>query len=863
MYKKMQLKNGMNVIFVESHKAPVVSVQMWVKTGSADEQKGEEGISHFIEHLVFKGTEKYGVGEIASTVEGSGGQLNAYTSFDQTVFYVTISKQFTEVALDVVSQMMGFPKFDEEEINNEREVVIEEIKRGLDSPSRVASQQLFSTLYKKHPYGIPVIGYEKVIRKVTKKTLVDYYHRRYVPENMTLVVTGDMNASDMKKQVKEYFGPFKDYALKKVKRKKEEKIDKPRIQVKQSSFRESTLYISWPVPKVTHKDIPALDVLGLILGQGDSSRLTQSMRIRKPLVNHVSSSAFTPIDPGFFTITASVNPATFAEALETLNKTLKEFYAELPTKGEMKKALINMESDEYYTLETVDGLARKVGTYQHLFDDHKYSKEFLKQIKSLTAEDIMRVARKYLKPEKACISFLTDQDEKEMKGHLKKWLKDYKKVYESGKKLKIPKQGKKIKLSTWKPKKSEELAELKKVTLDCGAELIMYPSNETAVVSMKVAFLGGLRMEPEDKVGASELLSRVWTSGTPELSEYELSEKLDTLAASISAFAGRNTTGISMTALTPYASEVRDLFFTCLYNDEINQEALDREKHLMMEQIRKRDDNPTQQCVLQFSQSLYGNHPYSRDPLGSTGRIQSITAEDLIALRNQFMNLNNCKIVLAGSFDEKEWIEVLNQQFSKMNKGKNLSTRFEFNPPAKRVEKIKESDKEQAHIIVGFPGLTFEDRRKFTLEVIQAILAGQGGRLFLELRDKESLAYSVSPIKMEGIDAGYFGAYIGCSPEKSNKAIEMMFSEFDKLESEKVGEAELTRAKRYLIGRHDIDLQRTSTIASSLLFDEIYGIAAEETFQYADFINAVTSEDIQTLAKDIFSQPPVISRVGR
>lgn len=151
MFKKVQLKNGLTVLFVESKKSPVVSVQMWVKTGSADERRGEEGISHFIEHLLFKGTRRFGVGEIAATVEGSGGELNAYTSFDQTVFYITISKQFTDIALDAILEMMGFPLFDGEEINNEREVVIEEIKRGHDNPHRRASQWLFSTSFKSIP----------------------------------------------------------------------------------------------------------------------------------------------------------------------------------------------------------------------------------------------------------------------------------------------------------------------------------------------------------------------------------------------------------------------------------------------------------------------------------------------------------------------------------------------------------------------------------------------------------------------------------------------------------------------------------------------------------------------------------------
>src|SRR6185312_9583906 len=191
MTTKYQLKNGMSVLLVESRKSPVVSVQMWVKTGSADEKKGIEGISHFIEHLVFKGSEKFGVGEMAQTIEGSGGVLNAYTSFDQTVFYVTVSSQFVDTGVEVISEMIGRPRFDSHEIDNEREVVIEEIKRSIDSPHQQASRLLFSTLYRKHPYRVPVIGYDDNIRRVPREKVVGYYNSRYVPQNMNLVIVGD------------------------------------------------------------------------------------------------------------------------------------------------------------------------------------------------------------------------------------------------------------------------------------------------------------------------------------------------------------------------------------------------------------------------------------------------------------------------------------------------------------------------------------------------------------------------------------------------------------------------------------------------------------------------------------------------
>jgi zinc protease len=165
-------------------------------------------------------------------------------------------------------------------------------------------------------------------------------------------------------------------------------------------------------------------------------------------------------------------------------------------------------------------------------------------------------------------------------------------------------------------------------------------------------------------------------------------------------------------------------------------------------------------------------------------------------------------------------------------------------------------------LVFGFPGLNLKDPERYTMQVMQAILAGQGGRLFVELRDKASLAYSVSPMRMEGLEGGYFGAYIGCSPEKAATAIRMMRDEFTKLVENLVHEGELARAQRYLIGKHDIELQKNSAITSSILFDYIYGIDFMETYKYAERIRAVDRESIRALARRVFSRNFVLSAVG-
>ena len=863
--KKLKLKNGLSVLLIEDHKAPVVSVQMWVNTGSADEKKGEEGISHFIEHLVFKGTEKFGVGQIASLVEASGGELNAYTSFDQTVFYVTISKQFADVGLDVISEMMGFPKFDSAEIDNEREVVLEEIKRSNDSPGRQVSRLLFSSVYKNHPYGIPVIGYDKIIKKVSRKTLTSYYTSRYVPDNMLLVIAGDFQSKDMKAKIESYFGRFEKFKLRKVARKKEPKQAQARVGVIKGAVEETHFHLAWRIPGATHKDVAALDVLALIFGQGESSRLSQKLRMEAPLMNSIGASTFTPKDNGIWTISGTMNLDNLEESFAKMLEELRRLLSEAPSAEELKKAVTNLESEEFYGMETVDGLARKAGSLETLMGDYNYFVKFLKQVQSLKPDDLLRVARTHLKPESMTLVMMTPRNEKQAQVFLKKWQKSYAKIFAEAKKVKA-KPSKSVKLPKTKISAkagASGAAKVEKVKLASGATVIFRPSYATPVISAKAAFLGGLRIEDAQKTGLTELLSRVWTSGTKEFSESEIQTKVENMAAGLSAFGGRNSAGLSVQMLAPFEDQAMELFDELLAEPKINQAAVEREKHMMLETLRAREDSPGQVVSQMFIETIYKGHPYERDVYGTRESIARLTKEAVDQHRMKMSGAKNLTVVVTGAVNRDRWLKGIEQATQLLPKGDRLTNQFAHEGPKKNIFEFKKMDREQSHIIVGWKGLTLTDERRYTLQIIQSILAGQGGRLFIELRDKASLAYTVAPMRMEGIDAGYFGAYIGCSPEKGKKAIAMMHEEFDKLVKTPISEMELDRAKRYLIGRHDIDLQRTSAIASGILFNEIYGIDSEETFRYAEHLKNITPKDVQALAKELFTTPAVTCAVGR
>ena len=206
---KYELENGLTVILEENHASPVVSVNVWVETGSACEVKGEYGLAHVHEHMLFKGTEKRDVGEIARVIESSGGDINAFTSFDETVYYVVIASRFLDTALDVLSDAMQNSTFDPGELEKELEVVVEEIRRGQDSPGRNLSEKMFSTAFTEHPYGRPIIGSIESVRSFTREGIMEFYKKWYSPENMVLVVVGDFDSASVEEKIEETFGKLR------------------------------------------------------------------------------------------------------------------------------------------------------------------------------------------------------------------------------------------------------------------------------------------------------------------------------------------------------------------------------------------------------------------------------------------------------------------------------------------------------------------------------------------------------------------------------------------------------------------------------------------------------------------------------
>jgi zinc protease len=445
------------------------------------------------------------------------------------------------------------------------------------------------------------------------------------------------------------------------------------------------------------------------------------------------------------------------------------------------------------------------------------------------------------------------------------WVDDYKNAFDSlkGEKVSKPKDQKKDGVLEFKKNKViQKNFDLKVVEHKSGAKIFFQPIAGTHVVSARAGFLGGLRADPKNKIGVSEMISKIWLSGTKTKSESEISDILEKNAAHMSPFSGRNSFGMHFQMLNHVESKIESLFEDVMLNSVFPEPEFERERGILEHQLKTLNDHPSSLVFADFMKCLYGEHPYSNETYGTAESISRIKQEDLAQLVQAHVNPKNLTICVAGGFDESLWMNTFESMISKMNEGKKFDEKFEHDTIQQDQKTFKVLDKEQSHLVYGFKGLSMYDERRHALTVMQTVLSGQGGRLFINLRDKASLAYSVSPVRMDGIETGYFGAYIGCSPEKGAKALDMMKQEFDNLMNTKIPEEELERAKTNIIGKHDIGTQKTSNVSSLVLFDEIYGIPHKTPREFAEIIRSVTAEDIQKLAQHLFSQHSVKSAVG-
>jgi zinc protease len=840
--QKSKLPNGLELIVKENRAAPVVAIQVWVRVGSADELEGEHGLAHVHEHMLFKGTTRRGVGEIASTIEGVGGEINAWTSFDETVYHVTMASRDFDTGLDILADAVQHSVFDPDELGKELEVVLEEIRRGNDMPSRVMSQNLFSTTFRTHPYSRPIIGYVETVKSFTREGILEFYRRWYQPKNMTLVVVGDVETKHVIEKAKELFTRSDAADGKFVSpRKVEPSQTEPRFIAEFQEVEETHLGMAWGGVAFHHEDTAAIDVLSVLLGSGDSSRLFRRVKREKELVNECYSYAYTPKDVGIFTVGATIHGPGVLEAQDALLEEAYRLRFQPPTAAEVEKARTILLSDAVYQKETVQGIARKIGFFEVIAGGAEYEERYYEAVRKVTPERVSEVARRYLDHKHLSVSVLAPEA-------LRSTLESSR-VLEHAKEVEVRLQ------KEHAPVRFElGPASVAKVRLDNGATLLVRQDDAVPLVSVRAAAVGGLLLETKENNGISHMLSELLTRGTKQFSAEQISEQLDSMASGVSGVSGRNSMGMSGTFLKEHWGRGFEIFSSCLLEPAFDPQEIERERKTQLEDIAARRDSLSTVAFDLFAESLWKTHPYRLPTVGHEKSVKSLSREQLVAAYHTQLNPERLVISVVGSVDVPATIELFQRRIGVARAPAGTAAPVlppVEAPPAERRGGSVVKQKEQAHLVLGFPGITLRDPQKWPLEVLSTVLAGQGGRLFLELRDRQSLAYSVTAFTMEGLAPGYFAAYIGTAQDKLETAERGLVKELEKVRDEGITKEELERAQRYLVGTHEIALQRASSRAGTMALNEAYGLGYDDYLRYRERIEAVTLASVRDTARNI------------
>ncbi len=873
----LTLSNGIPVV-LQYNDSPVASIYWWNQTGSADEKPVEAGFAHFLEHMHFKDTDaknsgNASTGEIARAVESLGGDINAYTSFDQTVYHVTCAAHHWEKVLKVFGAMAKPQRFLKQDFEREREVILEELKKGEDSPGRMLFQSLFTATYGKHPYGRPVIGYAKTLKAAKVANLEAFYRRQYVSGNMGIILVGPFDPKRKKGLIKLLESQFGQKVIKKKAKfeapRPKEPAERAHAKFEKMPFDVTTptLAFSFRVPELQHEDIPALDMLGGILGMGEMCRLYQALFYGKSLVTDVGGSLYVPRDPGMIYFNADVDsvdkiPAVFQAILDEL----KRIQTDPPTDEEIARVVTNTESERYYSLQSADGIASRLGFLRFQVNDLQYDDHYLERLRKIDADQIQAIARKYFDLSRLSLTVMVPEKDKDF---------DLKPLFEIAKTS--------LENSTAEKSKKKSIAPKPIAPMDILPELIRLPSGvrvfyrerpASHVASIQSAVLGGLRLEmadpvrsPEMDLGASNLLSNIWAKGTLKRSANEITAIVEGAAANLDGFSGRNTIGLAANGLSRDWKKLSSLFTEVLLTPSFPKEELDLTRKVVEDSIRSIEDHSSALCSKLFHETLFQTHPYGKYSAGTLESIASIDSDRLRAFHRKWLRPERLVVSVVGNVRRRDldrWLAELEAQISEFSGGKaGAGLESIGDEPALTAPRWVDRSlgREQVHIIRGGLGLRFGDSERYAMRILQNVLGGQSGRLFIELREKRSMAYTVSPIAMEGIERGYVGTYIGCSPSKKDEAIAGMGQVLEELAAKGPTEAEMRRAKEYYLGRRAMDLQGDSSLAGYYALESVYNLPIRTETDIIERINSVSAKQVREACRKYFVENPMVTSV--
>ena len=823
------LKNGMTVVIKENHTAPVVTVVAYVRAGHIFEEEFlGAGISHYCEHLVHCGTTiKRSEEESDELLNILGGASNAYTTSDHTAYYISTSKQHLETAIDLVSDWVLHCVFDPGEVERERGVITREIEMGEDEPRRRIGKLYNATMFIKHPEHHPTIGYKDMFLNLTRDELVTYYNRMYVPNNVILVIDGDVHAQTALDLVEKYCGHASRRPLRQIYLQTDPKQMGTRRVTDEMDIETTYMMMGWRTVKVTHPDLYALHLLEDILSRGESSRLVKTVRNDKQLVHTISANSYNPCyNAADFTVLSSLDVENVKTAEKAILEQMHRLRDELVAVEELEKAKNQRVSEQVFSNQTAEDQAMQIGQDLIRAGNPLFSEAYLEKIREVTAEDIRRVVRTYFRDEAMTVAVLRPTG------------------------TEMPAEGEKRAATVG------AAGQVKKVVLDNGLTLLVKNNPNFPLVSMHAYLKGGVLYENQENNGLFNFTARMLRRGTKKRTAEEIAEEIDAMGGKIGSSAGNDLTHVSVEVLREHMEEGLDIFADMLQNAVFDAEETEKVRKLLLAQIERQNDDWRTQSEVFFKKTFFREHPYRFVPVGNETSVAALTREDLQEAYKRYYVPNNMVLAIFGDIDLQEIEDLVKKQFGKTNRKEVIFPAVPSEPPL--TENIIDeliTDRQQTVIYMGYPGMKLGDADWHAMRVIDGITSGigyPGGWLHNTLRGNQ-LVYFVHAWNDARSDPGYYAIQAATSPATADTARQIILEKQELIKQDVYTDDELEQAKSACIVMQGLYYNQTNSAqASQAASDEIRGQGYDYSADFEEQIKAVTREDVKRVANKYF-----------
>jgi zinc protease len=835
------LDNGLKVYLKPVPGAPTVTVMTAYKVGSADEDLTATGLSHYLEHLMFKGTDKIKPGDIDRITLRNGGANNAYTSEDYTIYHFDFDKERWQVALDIEADRMKNLRIDKaHEFEQEKGAVINELLRNEDQPWDLEQKTILPLLFgKEAPYGHPVIGEREHVKGATAEVITSHYKKWYHPNNASLVIVGGIDADAAFKAVKAQFADIPKAELPERKAVPKELPKRPAELVMESKFDMPRLLMGFAGVRSGEPDDAVLDVIQSLLTGGRTGRLYRKLVEGDEVAADVTASNNSGRYPGWFSIQVELLPKAKREAVEkTVLAELKKLADDPAAAAELKRAKQSVLADAIFSRESVHGLADSIARGVTVGDLDQL-KNYLPRIMAVTAADVQRVTAKYLRPDDRVVVWSLPK--KEGAG-----------ARGQGSERRTFGRHSQGRAEPAAAGKEFSLKDTQRVELPNGLTLLLYEQRRLPILVAE-AFVRNVEMrEPEAKAGVTSLVANMLQEGTKGHSGPQIAEAIEDVGGVLSMTAS----GGSVKVLSPDRKVGLGLLFECLSQSDFPKDPLERVRGQLLGGIEDEEQRPENRARALFRELTYGKHPFGRSLLGEKGNIAKLTRDDCLSFYRKVFVPNNTLVAVVGDFDSKtvaEEIKELTKDWKKEELAKIEAPAVE--KPAKFEQKIiTMAQAQQLHFYMGHVGIRRSNPDFYKLLVMDYVLGTGPGftdRLSARLRDRLGLAYTVNAniTSTAGEQPGLFTCYVGTYTEKFQEVKGLFLEELNRIRDKEPTAEEVADAKLFLVHNLPFRFTTNANIALQLLYIERNHLGFNFVDDYVKAVEAVTPADVMAVAK--------------